>query len=49
MKTYQDNDSLQGFVQAKALLTTELVGLGLLSDEQIQALQHAFEWIIDAF
>ncbi|NRR20620.1 hypothetical protein [Brevibacillus sp. MS2.2] len=27
-KTYQDNDPLRGFTEAKALLTTELVGLG---------------------
>lgn len=44
-KTYQDNDSLRGFTEAKALITTELVGLGLALAED---LEPAIRWTADA-
>lgn len=44
-KTYQENDSLRGFTEAKALITTELVGLGLALAED---LEPAIRWTADA-
>ncbi|MCM3144375.1 hypothetical protein [Brevibacillus sp. MER 51] len=44
-KTYQENDPLRGFTEAKALLTTELVELGLALAED---LEPAIRWTADA-
>ncbi|WP_429845296.1 hypothetical protein [Brevibacillus sp. FIR094] len=44
-KTYQENDSLRGFTEAKALIMTELVGVGLALAED---LEPAIRWTADA-